>query len=99
MRKLWKEYLEDLYNIDTKEEAAVHMCGFDVVRRGDYFGREPIGRTEVEVRVGKFKNGKTAGKDEITGEMTKGGGDRVMDWICRICNMVVESGVVHEDLL
>ena len=26
---------------------------------------------EVEVKVGKLKNGKAAGKDEITGEMTK----------------------------
>ena len=36
---------------------------------------------EVEVRVGKLKNGNAAGKDEITGEMIKGGGDRVVDWI------------------
>ena len=26
------------------------------------------------MRVGKLKNGKAAGKDEITGEMIKGGG-------------------------
>ena len=26
------------------------------------------------MRVGKLKNGKATGKDEITGEMTKGGG-------------------------
>ena len=34
----------------------------------------PIARTEAEVRVGKLKNGKAAGKDKITGEMIKGGG-------------------------
>ena len=39
----------------------------------------PIGRADVEVRVGKLKNGKATGKDEIAGEMTKGGGDRVVD--------------------
>ena len=39
---------------------------------------EPIGRAEVEVRVDKLKNGKAAGKDEITGEIIKRGGDRVM---------------------
>ena len=44
------------------------------------FGGEPTGRAEVEVRVVKLK-GKAAGKDEITGEMIKGGGDRVVDWI------------------
>ena len=44
------------------------MCGFDQVQRGDYFGGEPIGKAKVEVKVGKLKNEKAAGKDEITGE-------------------------------
>ena len=51
----------------------------------------------VEVRVGKLKKGKAAGKDEITGEIIKGGGDRVVDWIWRLCNMPFKSGVVPED--
>ena len=42
------------------------MCGFDGIRRGNFFGGKPIGRAEVEVSVGKLKNGKTAGKDELT---------------------------------
>ena len=33
------------------------------------------------MRVGKLKNGKAAGKDEVTGKMIKGGGNRVVDWI------------------
>ena len=40
------------------------MCGFGGVQRGNYFGGELIRRMEVEVRVGKFKKGKVAGKDE-----------------------------------
>ena len=47
--------------------------------------------------MGKLKNGKATGKDEITGEKIKGGGDRVVDWIWRLCNMAFESGVVSED--
>ena len=47
------------------------------------------------MRVGKIKNGKPAGKDEITGEMIKRGGDSVVDWIWKLCNMTFESGVVH----
>ena len=64
---------------------------------GNYFGEEPIRRMEVEVRVGKLKNGKAAGKDEVTGEMIKGGGNMVVDSIRRVCNMNFESGVVPED--
>ena len=43
------------------------------------------------MRVGKFKNGKAAGKDEITGEMIKSGSDWVVDWIWRLSNMAFES--------
>ena len=64
------------------------MCGFDGIRRGNYFGGEPVGRAEVEVRVGKLKNGKAAGRDEITGEMTKDEVDIGVDWIWRLCNMI-----------
>ena len=32
-RKIWKKYFVDLYNIDTQEEVAVHMCGFDGIWR------------------------------------------------------------------
>ena len=46
---------------------------------------------------GKLKNGKAAVKDEVTGEIIKGRGDRVGDWIWRLCNMAFESGVVPED--
>ena len=73
------------------------MCRFDGIRRRNYFGGGPIGRTEVEVREGKLKNGKASGKDEITGEMVKGGGYRVVDWIWRLCNLAFESSVVPED--
>ena len=96
-RKIWKEYFQYLYNIDTQEEVVVHICGFDRIWRGNYFGGKPIGRAEVEVRMGKHKNGKAAGKDEITGEMIKVGDDKVVDWIWRLCNMAFKSGVVPED--
>ena len=33
---------------------AVDMCGFDGTRRGNYFGAEPIIKTNMEVRLKKF---------------------------------------------
>ena len=73
------------------------MCGFDGVRRGNYFGGQPSRRTEAEVKVRKLKNVKAAVKDEVTGDMIKGGGNKAEDWIWRLCNMAFESGVVPED--
>ena len=43
VHRIWKEYFEDLYNIDTQTQVTVHMCIFDRIRRGNYFGGEPIG--------------------------------------------------------
>ena len=37
------------------------------------------------------------GNDEVTGEIIKGGGDKVVDWIWRLCNITIESGKVPED--
>ena len=42
MQRIWKEHYEDLYNIYTCEQVAVHMCGFDEVWRGNYFRGELI---------------------------------------------------------
>ena len=33
VRRIWKEYLEDLYSISTQEQVAVHICGFDGIWR------------------------------------------------------------------
>ena len=37
VRRIWKEYFEDLYDIDNHEQVAVHMCGLDGILRGNYF--------------------------------------------------------------
>ena len=47
--------------------------------------------------MGKLKSGKDAGKDEVIREMTKGGDERVVFCIWRLCNIAFESGVVRED--
>ena len=54
MQRILKECYEDLYNIGTQELVAFHLCGFDGVRRSNYFRGEPIRRTEVEVRKGSL---------------------------------------------
>ena len=69
VRKIWKKYFEDLNNIDTQEQDAVHICSFNGTQRGIYFGGELIRRAEVRMRIGKLKNGNFAGKDEFTGEI------------------------------
>ena len=45
------------------------------------------------MRVDKFTNGIAVVKDGIKGEVIKDLGDRVVDWIWKLCNMALESGV------
>ena len=80
MRRIWNNYFEDLYNITTREQAA-SLHGFYSVQKGNYFGGEPIRRTEVEARVRNLKNRKAEGKNEVIGEMIKVEGDTVVDRI------------------
>ena len=47
MRRCWKENFEDLYNIGSQEEVAVHMCGLNGIQRGNYFREEPIGKLRL----------------------------------------------------
>ena len=46
VRMIWKEYFEGLYYIGAQEQVAAHMCGFDGIRRGKYFGGESVRRVE-----------------------------------------------------
>ena len=96
VKRIWKDYFEELYKMDMQDQVLDHMCGFGGIQGGNYFGGEPIRRIEVEARVRKLKNGKAAGKDEITGELIKVG-DMVGDWIWRVSNIAFESGVVPEE--
>ena len=64
VRRIWKEDLEDLYNIYTQEQNLVHMFAFDNIQRGNCFEGKPIRKTEVEMRVRKLKSGKAAGDKE-----------------------------------
>ena len=62
MRRIWKKYLNYLHNVDNQEKVGVHMCGYEGVWRGNYFGGKPI--RKIEEKVKKLINGKAAGKDD-----------------------------------
>ena len=44
-----------------------------------------------------MKGGKAAGVDSIAVEMLRNGGIRIIDWLMRILNKCMKSGVVPED--
>ena len=74
---------------NTSEQVAINMCDFDSVQKGNYFGREPIRRTEAEVRVGTERL--------YVRIESLGGIDMVLHWVWRLSNMTFENGIVPED--
>ena len=40
-RRIWKDYFDDLFDIDTQEQVVVHICGLDGVRRCNNLEGEP----------------------------------------------------------
>ena len=40
VQRIWKDYFEDLYNLDTQEQVSFNMCDFDGVQRDNHFGGE-----------------------------------------------------------
>ena len=63
----------------------------------NYSGGEPVGRREVEVRVNNLKNGGAVGKDEVSEEEIKNGGESGISWIWKLYNMDFESDEMPED--
>ena len=88
MMRISKGYFEEFNYMDTEEQVRV--------QRGNHFGEESIRMTEVEVRLGKLKNGKTGGENKITGKIVEGEGDMMVDWIWRLYNMTFVSSLVPE---
>ena len=61
-------------NLVNEEEVSVHMSDFGYVQRSEYFWGESVGRTQVELKVGKYRHG----KDEVIGEIIKSRGELVI---------------------
>lgn len=60
-------------------------------RRGEEDGEEGIGREEFRRAMGRLRNGKAAGIDEIPGEAWKYGEERLEKWAWEFCNRVWEG--------
>ena len=44
---MYKKYVGDLYNVDTKEHIVVDMCRCKGAGRNNYFGRELLVKAEL----------------------------------------------------
>ena len=86
--KRWTEYCSELYNYNTRgdPEFATSQESTDTESNG-------ILRSEVEEAVKMLKKGKSAGVDNIPGELVQAGGEDMISVLHKICNKIWETGI------
>ncbi|GFN94159.1 RNA-directed DNA polymerase from mobile element jockey-like [Plakobranchus ocellatus] len=85
----WTEYCSELYtHVATKKDPNVLN-----VPPSPNNARHSILRAEIIAAVSSLKPGKSAGIDNITGEMVQAGGEATIDMLFLICNKILQIGV------
>ena len=86
----WKEYCLELYNhvpmndsgtADSLQNSQEHIEELLIIKK------------EVEEAIRRLKNGKTAGVDNIPGEIIRGGGARVTEVLHWLCGQIMITNV------
>ncbi|XP_011687015.1 PREDICTED: golgin subfamily A member 6-like protein 22 [Wasmannia auropunctata] len=77
----WIEYFKEM--LGGVEERVVRG-----IRGGKRVTGEEIERGEVTRAIGRLKEGKAVGRDEIPGEVWKFGGERLVEFVWRLCNRI-----------
>ncbi|GFO15681.1 RNA-directed DNA polymerase from mobile element jockey-like [Plakobranchus ocellatus] len=85
----WTEYCSELYtHVATNKDPNVLN-----VPPSSNNARDIILRAEIIETVSSLKPGKSAGIDNITGEMVQTGGEATIDMLLLICNKILQTGV------
>ena len=92
----WKEYFDGLLNVDEDRQARITVLTGGSVGRSDMMNAE-VREQEVLEAVNRLKSGKASGMDGVKAEYLKCGGVVCAEWIVRLLNVCMNSGVVPKD--
>ena len=98
VKQRWKEYFEWLLNVDDGRRAELTEIGLGVMNESAN-GELEIGVEDVRKAVKKLKGGKSPGVDGITSEMLKCGGECLLEWLRRVCNVYISEEKVPNDCM
>ena len=96
VKQRWKEYSEWLLNVDDGRKAELTESGLGAMHDSANGGLE-INVEDVRKAVKKLKGGKLPGVDGITSEMLKCGGECLLEWQRRVCNVCTLEVKVPND--
>ena len=89
----FRSYFEELLNVDDGREAQLSGERIPGVNQNARHMLE-VSVEDVRKAVKKIKNGKAPGVDGITSEMLKYGGESVIEWLTKVCNVCFREGRV-----
>ena len=88
IKQRWKEYFELFLNVDDGRRAELTEIGIGVMHQLA-IGELENSVEDVKKAAKKLQGGKSPGVDEITNEMTKCGGEFLLELLMRVCNVPV----------
>ena len=96
VKERWTEYFEWLLNVDDGRRAELTESGLEGIH--EYANGEfEVSVDDVRKAVNKLKKGKSPGVDGITSEMLKCGGECLLEWLRRVCNVCLLNEKVPND--
>ena len=96
IKQRWTEYFEWLLNADDGRRAELTESGLGVMHEL-MNGELEISVEDVRKAVKKLKGGKLPGVERITNGILKYGGERLLEWLRRVCNVcVLEEKVLND---
>ena len=92
----WKEYFDGLLNVSENGQAQITALTGGSVGR---FTRsnDRVREKEVLEAINRLKNGKASGLDGVKAEYLKCGGNVCVEWMVRLLNVCLDSGMVPMD--
>src|SRR6267154_7649 len=87
--KRWAEYVEDLYKDDNRGEADMSDLVNEVYT---------VSSVEIDAVIKGLPKGKACGNDNISAELLQGMGEKDLEIMTSLINMIYKSGYIPEDL-
>ena len=89
----WQRHFAEVLNVQKKAAEEV-VSELEDHSHGE---TDEVSREEVAKAVGKLRNGKVAGQDEVVAELLKYGGEVVIDWLTEVIQQVWRSGKIPQE--
>jgi hypothetical protein len=87
---LWKEYFENHLNTSFEHDINA-LDTLTPIQTEAHIPEPEVSKDEVRTSIRKMKMRKAPGSDEITTEVIRAGGEKMVDMLCKIFNIIMAT--------